>query len=102
MAIMNCTSPLLLGYGGNYVSSARELKLEWVFPIQFSFGIGGPKLNWRTPISEIECLKHYMRLPLPQFMQGDFILVIIHMFNRMKSHQSGLITCRSTKRWHHL
>ena len=102
IAIMNRTSPMLLGYGGNYVSSARERKLEWVFPIKFPFGIGGPKLNRRTRISEIKCLKHYLRLSLPQFMRGSFILVIIHIFNQIKSYQSGLITCRSTKRWHHL
>ena len=33
---------------------------------------------------------------MPQFMQGDFILVVTHMFNQIKSYISGLITCRST------
>ena len=50
MAILNQASPLMLGYGGNYVN-ARELRLECIFPVQFPFGIGGPKMNRPTQIS---------------------------------------------------
>ena len=94
LAIINQSEPMLIGYGGNYVPG-RELKLECVFPLQFPFGIGGPKMKRRNNISELECLKHYMRLSLKQFMRGDFILVIIHMYNRIMSYRSGIITCRS-------
>ena len=50
-----------------------------------------------TQISGIEYLMHYLRISFPQFMRGNFILVVLHMFNRIKSFQSGIITCRSTR-----
>ncbi len=28
-------------------------------------------------------------------MRGDFIIVVLHMFNRMKSFENGIITCQS-------
>ncbi len=93
MAILNQASPLMLAYGGNYVN-ARELRLECIFPVQFPFGIGGPKMNRPTQISEEACLQHYLHLSLPQFMRGDFLLVVLHMYNRIMSFQSGLITSR--------
>ena len=86
----------MLAHGGKYVSSGRERRLEWIFPTVFRFGVGGPKMKRSTQISEIECLKHYLRISLPQFMHGNFILVVLHMFNRIKSFHS-IITCRSTR-----
>ncbi len=97
MSVLNGVKPLMLQYGGKYVTSGKDLKLEWIFPVQFPFGVGGPKRKRPTKISEIECLKHYFRLSLPQFMRGDFILVVLHMFNRMKSFENGIITCRSLR-----
>ena len=101
VAMLNQVSPIALVSGGRYISSGKELRLEDIFPLAFPFGIGGlkmPKDRKRpTSISEIECLKHYLRLSLPSFMRGDMILVISHMFNRLKSYQSGVIKCRSTK-----
>ena len=94
-ALMNQSSPLLLVRGGGYVNASKELKLENVFPIQFPFGLGGPKQKRPTRISQQACLQHYAHLSLPQFMRGDFLLVVLHMMNRMRSFQSGLITCRS-------
>jgi len=97
MAILNRTSPMLLAYGGKYVSSGRELRLESVFPVQFPFGLGGPTARRPTQISEVECLKHYLRLSLPQFMRGDFLLVVLHMYNRIVSYKTGLIMCRTPR-----
>ena len=97
VSVVEGEKPMMITYGGKYVNSGRELRLEFIFPIQYPFGIGGPKMKRPTQISEIECLKHYLPLSLPQFMRGDFILVILHVFNRMKSFQSGVITCRATK-----
>lgn len=94
LALMNQQDPLLIGYGGEYVNS-RMLMLEWIFPIVFPFGIGGPRMNRPTKISEIECLKHYLRTSLPQFMRGDFILVVMYMYNRIRSYISGIVTCKS-------
>ena len=99
MAILKRESPMImmLAHGGKYVSSGQELRLEWIFPIVFPFGVGGPKMNRPTQISEIECLKHYLRISLPQFMRGNFILVVLHMFNRIKSFRCGIIPYRSTR-----
>ena len=87
----------MIAYEGKYVNYGQELRLKFIFPIQFPFNIGGPKMKQPTQISKIQCLKHYLRLSLPQFMRGDFILVVLHMFNQIKLFQSGVITCRATK-----
>jgi hypothetical protein len=93
-AIMNQSSPLLLVRGGDFVNS-RDLLLENVFPVQFPFGTGGPKQKRPTAVSEEACLQHYMRLSLPQFMRGDFILVVLTMMNRIRSFKTGIITARA-------
>ena len=94
MSVLNRTSPVLLVHGGNYVNTGKELKLESVFPLQFPFGLGGPKIKRPTHISEEACLKHYLRLSLQQFMWSDFILVVYHLYNQIMSYRSGLITGR--------
>jgi hypothetical protein len=93
MSFLNGIKLLMLQYGGKYVTSGKDLKLEWIFPVQFPFGIVGPKRKCPTKISEIEHLKHYLRLSLPQFMRGDFILDVLYMFNRMNLFENGIITC---------
>jgi len=93
-AMMNQSSPLLLVRGGDFVN-ARDLLLENVFPVQFPFGTGGPKLKRPTAVSEEACLQHYMRLSQRQFMRGDFILVVLTMMNRKRSFQTGIITARA-------
>ena len=97
MAVLNGEDPSMLVYGGNYVSSGIELLLEIVFSMQFLFGIGGPKMKRPTQISQLASLQHYMRLSLPQFMRGYFLLVVLYMFNRIKSYKSVIITRRSTR-----
>lgn len=94
MAVLNRTAPILLVHGGNYVNTGKELKLESVFPSQFPFGLGGPKSSCPTHISEEACLKHYLHLSLNQFMRSEFILVVYHLYNRIMSYRSGLITGR--------
>ena len=94
MAVLNRTAPILLVHGGNYVNTGKELKLESVFPSQFPFGLGGPKSSRPTHISEEACLKHYLHLSLNQFMRSEFILVVYHLYNRIMSFRSGLITGR--------
>eukprot|EP00957_Ditylum_brightwellii_P038214 2888659-Ditylum_brightwellii.AAC.1 len=69
--------------------------LENVFPIQFPFGLGGPTQRRPTAVSKEVALQHYTRLSLKQFMRGDFLLVVLHMMNRIRSFTTGLVTCRS-------
>ncbi|KAL7526847.1 hypothetical protein ACHAWF_001938 [Thalassiosira exigua] len=95
--MLNQQSPVALISGGQYVGSGKELRLEDVFPASFPFGHDGPKSKRPTNISELQCLKHYLQLSMHQFMRGDFILVVQHMYNRIKSYQSGIIMCRSIR-----
>lgn len=98
MAVLSREKPMLLVYGGKYVGSGTELKLEWVFPIQFPFGIGGPKMNRPTNISEKVCLQHYLQLSLPQFMRAGFIHVVNHLYGRLLSFQRAIVSCKSITR----
>ena len=49
----------------------------------------------RNKISMEACLKHYGRLSLPQFMRGDFCLLVNSMLDRRLSYTSGKVKCRS-------
>ena len=84
LALLNKSAPTLLACGGSY-ARAKELPLESVLPFAFPYGLGGPKMDRRTKVSMEVCLRHYLRLSLSQFMRGDSILVINHMFNRQIS-----------------
>ena len=52
MAILNRELPMMLAHGGKYVSCGQELRLEWIFPIVFPFGVGGPKMEHPTQTSK--------------------------------------------------
>ena len=95
-AMLDNNAPVLLMYGGNYLKS-HEIHLEDMFPIQFPFGTGGPDLGIprKVPVSIEECLRHYCRLSLKQFMRPDFILVCYHILCRNASFKTGLIKCKS-------
>jgi len=94
LAMMTKTMPTLLVQGGNY-ANLHELLLENVCALQFPFGNGGPKMKRRNPVSAMECYRHYLRLSLCQFMRGDFLLLINHMYNRCLSYKTAMIKCRS-------
>ena len=93
--------PTLLVSGKNY-ANLRELCLVNTAPLQFPFGQGGPKVVRRTPISPMECYRHYCRLSLPQFFRGDFLLILNHMYNRLRSYDTAVVTCRSSSFGHTL
>ena len=93
-AMIDRTMPTLLVSGGKY-ADLRELQLEDVCPLQFPWGQGGPKVKRRTPISVDACYCHYCRLSLPQFMRGDFLLILNHMYNRQLSFQTAVVNCKS-------
>ena len=94
IAMLNQSSPTLLAIGGNY-ARMKELRVEDVLPFAFPYGMGGPKVKRRTPISEEACLQRYMRLAMRQFMRGDVILVIGNMYGRIQTFRSGIMLCRS-------
>jgi hypothetical protein len=94
--MLDNNAPVMLMYGGSYLKS-HEINLEDVFPIQFPFGTGGPDLGIprKNPVSIEECLRHYCRLSLKQFMRPDFILVCYHILCRNASFKTGVIKCKS-------
>ncbi|KAL7451819.1 hypothetical protein ACHAWC_004215 [Mediolabrus comicus] len=94
-AMLDRTMPTLLVNGGNY-ADLRELRLEDVCPLQFPFGQGGPNVQRRTKISMETCYQHYCKLSLPQFMRGDFLLILNHMYNRQRSYRTAVVTCKSS------
>jgi hypothetical protein len=62
----------------------------------FSFGIGGPQMKQRVKVSLELCIQVYMRLSLGQFMEGQTILVMNHIYNRQMSYKTGVMTYRSS------
>ena len=88
------TMPTLLVQGGNY-ANLREIRLEDVSPVQFPFGLGGPKMQRQNKVSPEECYRHYCCLSLKQFMRCDFLLLLNHMNCRILSYRSASIKCRS-------
>ena len=94
-SIMNNTAPTLLFHGGNYGDS-RIVPIENIFPLQFPFGIGGFSDKRPNQVSKIELMKHYLKLSLPQFQRHDFILVIMGMYQREKTFQCAIMSCKAT------
>ena len=80
--------------GGNY-TSGKELKLEDVFLLRFSFGLGSPKARKQViPVSLEVCLETYIWMALPLFLWENFLLVCNHMLNKQVSHKSGTVICK--------
>ena len=94
MAMLKDEKPTLLVYGGDYKKS-KELCVENMLPFAFPYGLGGPKGLRPTRVSFESCIQRYARLAGREFMRGDTILVLHHMYGRQLSFKSGVITCRS-------
>jgi hypothetical protein len=73
-----------------------QLSLSKLFPLYFPFGMGDMKDEDRANrVSEVEAMKHYLRLSLPQFQKPDFILVLGHILFRKLAFQSASVRCMS-------
>jgi SHAQKYF class myb-like DNA-binding protein len=92
--LRNHSAPTMIASGGNYARNS-EMLLENVRPIQFPFGNGGPSTPRRNPISQEECLKHYVQLSLPQFMRADFVLLVRAMLDRKITYNTARFQCNS-------
>ncbi len=95
LAIFQHSAPTLLAYGGTYAKNA-DMKIENILPFAFPFGIGGPQMKRRVKFSLELCIQLYMRLSLGQFMEGQIILMMNHIYNRQMSYKTGNMTCRSS------
>ena len=93
-AMLSQEDPTLLAIGGQY-ANMRNVRVEDILPFLFPFGIGGPSGKRRTRISQEACFQRYFRLSNNQFMRGDAILVLGHMYNRLVSFKTGVMICRS-------
>ena len=89
-ALMKGQTPTLMFHPESFFGE-RDVPLQAIFPIQFPYGIGGVKEKIPINVSEIECLKHYLRLSLTQFRRQDFLLVACHIYHRIRSFQTGYI-----------
>ncbi len=83
-------TPTLFYHPNKVVSHAM---LSQICPLAFPFGTGDVECRRRPEVSEIECLQHYLKLSLPQFLEGQTVLVIHHMYQRRKSFLSGIAKC---------
>jgi hypothetical protein len=81
LAMFQPSAPTLLAYGGTY-ANIKEMNIENILPNAFPFGISGLKMKRKVKVSHELCIQHYMRLSLPQFMEGPTILVMNHIHNR--------------------
>jgi hypothetical protein len=94
LAMMKRSAPTLLTYGGNY-ATMKNLRVENVLPFAFPYGIGGPKMKRRVPVSDENCIQRYFRTAMTQFMRSDVVLVLHHIYSRQMSFQSGVMSSRS-------
>ena len=93
-AVLKGQTPVLMLHPKNYFGD-KNLHLPSIFPLQFPFGFGGFKDERPVKVSEIECLKHYMRLSSPSFRRQDFVLVSCHIYHRIRSFQTAYIKCQA-------
>jgi hypothetical protein len=75
-------SPTLLFHPSKVVSHA---KLSELCPLALPFGTGDVDCRRKPYVSDIECLQHYTKISLPQFQDGQTILIIHHIYQRRKS-----------------
>jgi len=83
-------TPTLIYHPSKIVNQAT---LSQLCPIAFPFGTGDVNEKRKPLVSDIECYQHYLKISLPQFSEGQVVLIIHHMFQRKKSFLSGITKC---------
>jgi hypothetical protein len=63
------------------------------YPLAFPFGRGDVDCKQKPAVTEVECLQHYLKLSLPQFLEGQTVLIIHHIFQRQNSFITGIAKC---------
>ena len=54
------------------------------FQIKFPYVYSGVKEEIVVKLSEIECIKKYLRIYLSQFRRQDFVMVACHIYHKIK------------------
>ena len=83
-------TPTLIYHPSKVMNNA---KISQLCPIAFPFGTGDVDCKRTPKVTEVECLKHYLKLSLPQFQEGQTVLIIHHIFQRRKSFLTGITKC---------
>eukprot|EP00978_Attheya_sp_CCMP212_P018749 scaffold51806_cov62-Attheya_sp.AAC.1 len=65
------------------------------FPLQFPYGVGGPKEERDTPVPYLDCLAYYLRVANKHFMRCDFILIIHSLWEKEKAMRTASMRCGS-------
>jgi hypothetical protein len=76
---------------------ASHTKLGQLLPIAFPFATGDVDCRRAPYVNEVEWLQHYLRLSLPQFLEGQKVLVIHHIYQRRKSFLTGIAKCNISR-----
>ena len=92
---------LLFHQSQNYIDD-RNVKIEKVFPVQFTFGFGGVNDKRISKVSPQEVLRAYSRKAIQSLRRQDFVLVVNSMKNRIASFDSGFVQCRTTMKGNNL
>eukprot|EP00978_Attheya_sp_CCMP212_P019373 scaffold54253_cov77-Attheya_sp.AAC.3 len=74
-----------------HASNFAEDFLVDSFPLQFPYGIGGPKSTRVTKVSYFDMLKYYLRVADWNFMQHDFILFVHSLWEKEKAMTTAFI-----------
>jgi len=83
-------TPTLFYHPNKVISHA---KLSQLCPLAFPFGTGDVDCKRKPAVTEVECLQHYLKLSLPQFLEGQTVLIIHHIFQRRHSFMTGIAKC---------
>jgi hypothetical protein len=65
------------------------------FPLQFPYGIGGPREKRVTKVEYHECLEYYLRVATSNFMRPDFILLVHSLWEKERAMKSANFRCRT-------
>jgi hypothetical protein len=65
------------------------------FPLQFPYGLGGPREKRVTKVEYHECLEYYLRVANSNFMRPDFILLIHSLWEKERAMKSANFRCRT-------
>eukprot|EP00978_Attheya_sp_CCMP212_P001191 scaffold2478_cov48-Attheya_sp.AAC.1 len=65
------------------------------FPLQFPYGIGGPREKRVTKVEYHECLEYYLRVATSNFMWPDFILLVHSLWEKERDMKSANFRCRT-------
>ena len=70
--------------GTEYLKDFKGNNLSKAFPLQFPYGLGGPKDARNRPINSLDYLTHVINLSQPRFSHQLFVLVCYNMIQRQK------------------